>query len=244
MIPSELQTTYENFRYRYDKKENPYNRGIMWNIVEIFFSRIPNSMNNFRLLVEDEEMGAPPENPHLGDAFVSSKEKIDIEMGAKLCEDRNYSLPEILRNLDYDDDSDDNSKTKEEEGRTALDASFHHQQDVKESFKISIVDGFENPEEESIVRNGKGESVLDFNVGVAVNESTGRFSAKVAGAESAPRSNADDGGSEYANKSISEDGLTEAAQHYIAEDRPSDFIDNLGGNKTSPVDATYDNCSL
>ncbi|XVF44346.1 hypothetical protein PTKIN_Ptkin02bG0113300 [Pterospermum kingtungense] len=42
------QTTYENFRYRYDSKRNPYNLGCVRNIFEIFFSKIPKSKNNFR----------------------------------------------------------------------------------------------------------------------------------------------------------------------------------------------------
>ncbi|CAA6664026.1 unnamed protein product [Spirodela intermedia] len=49
------QTTYENFRYRYDRHENPYNRGLVENFREIFFSSIPPSKNNFRMLVPPEE---------------------------------------------------------------------------------------------------------------------------------------------------------------------------------------------
>ncbi|KAK9120271.1 hypothetical protein Scep_018364 [Stephania cephalantha] len=35
------QTTYENFRYRYDGKMNPYNLGLVRNIGETIFSKIP-----------------------------------------------------------------------------------------------------------------------------------------------------------------------------------------------------------
>lgn len=42
------QTTYENFRFRYDRRENPYNKGLVQNFMEVFFSRIPSSKNNFR----------------------------------------------------------------------------------------------------------------------------------------------------------------------------------------------------
>ncbi|KAI3409718.1 S-acyltransferase [Psidium guajava] len=48
------QTTYENFRYRYDSKMNPYNRGCVGNLWEIFFSKIPPSKNNFRAKVKGE----------------------------------------------------------------------------------------------------------------------------------------------------------------------------------------------
>ncbi|PNX95801.1 putative S-acyltransferase [Trifolium pratense] len=41
-------STYENFRYRYDRQVNPYNKGVVENFKEIFFSSIPPSKNNFR----------------------------------------------------------------------------------------------------------------------------------------------------------------------------------------------------
>ena len=60
-------------------------------------------------------------------------------MGAKVAGASNYSLPEILRNLDYDDDSDDNLKMKVEDRRPVMDLSFHGELDLKESVQISIV---------------------------------------------------------------------------------------------------------
>ncbi|KAI9156124.1 hypothetical protein LWI28_000972 [Acer negundo] len=42
------QTTYENFRYRYHRKMNPYNHGCMQNVMEVFCSKFPRSKNNFR----------------------------------------------------------------------------------------------------------------------------------------------------------------------------------------------------
>ncbi|KAL5203585.1 hypothetical protein ABZP36_008456 [Zizania latifolia] len=45
------QTTYENFRYRYERKANPHNRGVAANIAEIFLSPIPASKNDFRARV-------------------------------------------------------------------------------------------------------------------------------------------------------------------------------------------------
>lgn len=47
-LMSTNQTTYENFRYRYDKKINPFNKGILRNIGEILCSPIPPSKVNFR----------------------------------------------------------------------------------------------------------------------------------------------------------------------------------------------------
>ena len=48
------QTTYESFRYRYDKKENPYGKGLFKNLFEVFFSRIPPPMINFRDWAQEE----------------------------------------------------------------------------------------------------------------------------------------------------------------------------------------------
>ncbi|KAG5050017.1 hypothetical protein JHK85_011120 [Glycine max] len=42
------ESTYENFRYRYDQQSNPYNKGVAANFREIFCSCIPPSKNNVR----------------------------------------------------------------------------------------------------------------------------------------------------------------------------------------------------
>ncbi|EFJ28891.1 hypothetical protein SELMODRAFT_92351 [Selaginella moellendorffii] len=49
------QTTYENFRYRYENKLNPYNLGMASNLRDVFCAAIPPSKNNFRAYVDDEE---------------------------------------------------------------------------------------------------------------------------------------------------------------------------------------------
>ncbi|XP_047310420.1 probable protein S-acyltransferase 3 [Impatiens glandulifera] len=55
-LMSRNQTTYENFRYRYDKKENPFNRGFVRNLKEIFCTSIPRPAINFRAwAVEDDD---------------------------------------------------------------------------------------------------------------------------------------------------------------------------------------------
>uniref|UniRef100_A0A2P2IPE8 S-acyltransferase n=1 Tax=Rhizophora mucronata TaxID=61149 RepID=A0A2P2IPE8_RHIMU len=93
------QTTYENFRYRYDKKENPFNKGIWSNFQEVFFSKIPPSAIHFRAWVsaDDGMINDAEENG----TFLSSKGKFDIEMGGKLGTDGGMKLPSILQNLDY-----------------------------------------------------------------------------------------------------------------------------------------------
>ncbi|KAL1547400.1 putative protein S-acyltransferase 7 [Salvia divinorum] len=77
------QTTYENFRYRYDTRANPYNKGTVNNFKEIFCGPTPLSKNNFRAKVPREP--ALPARSVAG-GFVSpnmGKAVDDIEMGRK-----------------------------------------------------------------------------------------------------------------------------------------------------------------
>ncbi|KAJ4961757.1 hypothetical protein NE237_021667 [Protea cynaroides] len=77
------QTTYENFRYRYDRRANPYHKGVMENFKEIFCNSTPPSKNHFRAKVPQE----PPLLPRaVGGGFISpnmGKAVGDIEMGRK-----------------------------------------------------------------------------------------------------------------------------------------------------------------
>ncbi|KAG6425569.1 hypothetical protein SASPL_116010 [Salvia splendens] len=50
------RTTYENFRYQYDRKMNPYNVGTFRNRMEVFCSRKPRSRNDFRALVRNDSL--------------------------------------------------------------------------------------------------------------------------------------------------------------------------------------------
>lgn len=77
------QTTYENFRYRYDRRANPYNKGFVLNFGEIFCTSIPASKNKFRGYVPKE---AGIGGRSVGGGFVSpnmGKAVEDIEMGRK-----------------------------------------------------------------------------------------------------------------------------------------------------------------
>uniref|UniRef100_A0A6N2LJF7 S-acyltransferase n=1 Tax=Salix viminalis TaxID=40686 RepID=A0A6N2LJF7_SALVM len=62
------QTTYENFRYRYDRRENPFYKGVVENLKEIFCSSIPPSKNDFRAKVPREPAAA---TQTLGRGFMS-----------------------------------------------------------------------------------------------------------------------------------------------------------------------------
>ncbi|CAI9758520.1 unnamed protein product [Fraxinus pennsylvanica] len=77
------QTTYENFRYKYDRRANPYNKGVIQNFKEILCSPTPPSKNNFRTKVPAEP--ALPARTVSG-GFVSpnmGKAADEIEMGRK-----------------------------------------------------------------------------------------------------------------------------------------------------------------
>ncbi|KAI3444254.1 hypothetical protein Pfo_000919 [Paulownia fortunei] len=142
------QTTYENFRYRYDKKENPYNKGMIKNFKEVFFSRIPPSLSDFRAVVEEDEvMVTEPTNHNFMGGITSSKEKIDIEMGTKFVENNGLTLPDILRNLEYDD-IEDNMKHKEGSERSDSDRFIVPvEQDFKESMSSLTIEVEANAEE-------------------------------------------------------------------------------------------------
>ncbi|XP_042498604.1 probable protein S-acyltransferase 7 [Macadamia integrifolia] len=79
------QTTYENFRYRYDGKRNPYNLGWVHNVREIFFSKIPISKNNFRAKVQEDSSTAFNASLSMGRVMSPEmpKRSFDIEMGGK-----------------------------------------------------------------------------------------------------------------------------------------------------------------
>ncbi|WOL11492.1 putative protein S-acyltransferase 7 [Canna indica] len=83
-LMSTNQTTYENFRYQYSRGSNPYNKGVVENFKEIFFTSIPPSKNHFRARVP-QEIGSQP--PLAGQGFVrpdTSKAVLgDLEMGRK-----------------------------------------------------------------------------------------------------------------------------------------------------------------
>ncbi|XP_042508792.1 probable protein S-acyltransferase 4 isoform X1 [Macadamia integrifolia] len=133
------QTTYENFRYRYDKKENPYNKGMIRNIRELFFSRIPPSMNNFRAWVMEEDIEGRSVGSSIAGGIMSSKEKIDLEMGSKLAEDGGAPVPDLLQNLDYSG-IEDNLKNKGSSGGIVFDPFFfpidHEQRESTQSSTV------------------------------------------------------------------------------------------------------------
>lgn len=77
-----LQTTYENFRYRYSRRANPFNKGVLGNFKEVFFSPVPPSRNNFRAKIPKEPQF---HSRRMNGGFVGqnmSKAIADIELGS------------------------------------------------------------------------------------------------------------------------------------------------------------------
>lgn len=163
------QTTYENFRYQYDKKGNPFNRGSCRNLKETLCSSIPHSKNNFRsFVVEDELMMVGSLTPNIGDGILTPKEKIDIEMGSMRAEDGRMPVPELLRNFDFDN-FDGDMKFADDDGQPSFDPFYSIEDDAKDSARTSIqtVLNFQ-----SITEDVMEESVQSSHAGGNVREST------------------------------------------------------------------------
>ncbi|KQK03935.1 probable protein S-acyltransferase 1 isoform X2 [Brachypodium distachyon] len=92
------QTTYENFRYRYDKKENPYNRGALANLAEVFLAGMPPSLNRFRSWVVE-----PEDAMDVVGVLSPMSGGVDLEMGRKGVHYSPGGVPPILQGLDYGD---------------------------------------------------------------------------------------------------------------------------------------------
>ncbi|CAH8382166.1 unnamed protein product [Eruca vesicaria subsp. sativa] len=108
-LMSTNQTTYENFRSRYDKKENPYKRGLLKNVKEVLFAKIPPSQLDLRAMVPDEDDGSEYESEN------SSSIRYDNEMKGKVTKSESpKKLPLPTQNLDNNDDYDRSTTTRDD----------------------------------------------------------------------------------------------------------------------------------
>ncbi|CAL0322881.1 unnamed protein product [Lupinus luteus] len=122
------QTTYENFRYRYDKKENPYTKGITANFKELSCSKIPSPSINFRSLVtEEDDVQDESFTSDLEKGFINSKHKFDMDMGTTYGKD-GKRVQNILHGLDYTG-IDDHLKKKAGSRETGFDIFVNADQD-------------------------------------------------------------------------------------------------------------------
>ena len=93
-------------------------------------------MHKFQSFVEEEHIMVASVTPNLGEAIISPKEKIDIEMGMKHAEGCDLKLPGILRNLDYSD-LEDSMKSVEEERIATFDLVLPVEQGSKQCVQSS-----------------------------------------------------------------------------------------------------------
>ncbi|KAL1352225.1 hypothetical protein AAHE18_06G151500 [Arachis hypogaea] len=126
------QTTYENFRYQYDRRGNPYNKGSCGNLRETLCSRIQPSRNKFRSFVVEEEHMPHSLSPNHMDGMLTPKEKIDIEMGSMHAEGGGIPIPELLRKFDFDN-FDDDLKFEDDEGQPSFDPFYSVDEDSRTS---------------------------------------------------------------------------------------------------------------
>ncbi|KAI3694114.1 hypothetical protein L1987_77075 [Smallanthus sonchifolius] len=72
------QTTYENFRNRYEKRKNPFNHGCAQNVKEALFSKKPRS-NDFRAFITPEVYSQYNSSRYFGYAFSINFSKKSYE---------------------------------------------------------------------------------------------------------------------------------------------------------------------
>nr|CAB3488980.1 unnamed protein product [Digitaria exilis] len=96
-----VKTTYENFRYHYDKNDNPYRKTLAENFAEVFFTKIPPPMNNFRSRVGEGALEAGFYTPYIGLDVTTPREKIDLDRENKEVLIGGMQIPTVLQNIDY-----------------------------------------------------------------------------------------------------------------------------------------------
>ncbi|KAL3819654.1 hypothetical protein ACJIZ3_005559 [Penstemon smallii] len=130
------QTTYENFRYRYDKKENPYNQGMFKNLKEVFFSRTVPSLVNFReWVIEEDDTIVESITKKFGGENIKMNGKIDLEHG--IVGKDGKPLPDILQNLDYNGIED---SLKKDKGGKIFDPFFYNNSEEEKYDTGSTID--------------------------------------------------------------------------------------------------------
>ncbi|CAJ1975108.1 unnamed protein product [Sphenostylis stenocarpa] len=133
---SKNQSTYENFRYRYDEQANPYDRGVAENFREIFCSGIPQSKNKFRSKIPIPKEPADSSGRRAAESLNPVMRKIagDLELGTPVyneveedesdCEDEFINDEKIGKGSGLDDKSMDLSRMFHAEGDQREVASF------------------------------------------------------------------------------------------------------------------------
>lgn len=78
------QTTYENYRYRYERKMNPFNLGCARNFKEIFCTAVPSSGIDFRAPVKVDDLSSFNASSYLGtNSDMHKMKSFDVEVGRR-----------------------------------------------------------------------------------------------------------------------------------------------------------------
>ncbi|PHT54036.1 putative protein S-acyltransferase 7 [Capsicum baccatum] len=87
------QTTYENYRYRYERKMNPFNLGCARNFKDIFCTGMASSRINFRAKVNADRSSSFNASSYLGGGTTTNSsdthkmKNFDIEVGRRQADD-------------------------------------------------------------------------------------------------------------------------------------------------------------
>nr|CBX24375.1 hypothetical_protein [Oryza glaberrima] len=165
------QATYENFRYHYNKKDNPYQKSIAANFVDVFFTKIPPPQNNFRSWVGEGALEAGFYTPYIALDLTDPREKIDLEMGNKDILVGGIQIPTVLQNIDYgsfEDNPDDKNRNEDdrlvpfastwaqqanEGARTSEIATVEYKDEISEDGGKEIISSNTSSEQTSIEAN-------------------------------------------------------------------------------------------
>ncbi|BAF27517.1 Os11g0133800 [Oryza sativa Japonica Group] len=178
------QTTYENFRYHYNKKDNPYRKSVAANFVEVFFTKIPPPQNNFCSWVGEGALEAGFYTPYIALDLTDPREKIDLEMGNKDILVGGMQIPTVLQNIDYgsfEDNPDDKNRNEDdrlvpfastwvqqanEGARTSEIATVEYKDEISEDGGKEIISSNTSSEQTSIEANAAA-SEDESNEGIA-----------------------------------------------------------------------------
>lgn len=94
-----LQTTYENFRYRYEKKKNPFNEGFFKNLKDVFCSKLPPPID-FREWVSVEDDDATSVGSFT-QRFGASTAKGNLKREPSIFQKKDDSLPNNYNTFSY-----------------------------------------------------------------------------------------------------------------------------------------------
>ncbi|KAI3772715.1 hypothetical protein L6452_03908 [Arctium lappa] len=127
------QTTYENFRYRYDKKKNLFNEGFWKNLKDVFCTKLPPPIN-FRewVTVEDDDASTIGSiTRRFGESIRTPKGKLDREPSILL--KRDATLSHVHKNYSYSTSDKDLTKNDPQFLVSRQDSDFYSEEGINQT---------------------------------------------------------------------------------------------------------------